>query len=237
MSTPMIADVHSHILPGMDDGSASLEESAAMLAMLKAQNISWVAATPHFYPNRDHLQHFLERRAKAAEELKAFLGEKEDTIPFILGAEVYYYPGMSDSEALKELTFGSSPYILVEMPMSPWTDAMFLELARIREKQDLIPVVAHVDRYIRPLHHHGIPARLEKLPVLVQANASFFLRKSTRSMALRMMKKGQIHLLGSDCHNTVQRPPRLGEAVEVIRRKLGESVLETLAENGKNLFI
>ena len=232
----MIADVHSHILPGIDDGSASLEESAALIAMLKEQNVPWVAATPHFYPNRDHLGRFLQRREKAAEELKAFLGEDGQTLPVVLGAEVYYYPGMSDSEALKQLTYGGSPYLLVEMPMSPWTDAMFRELAQIREKQGLIPVVAHVDRYIRPLRHHGIPARLEKLPVLVQANASFFLRRSTRSMALRMLKKGQIHLLGSDAHNVNHRVPRLGEAVEVIRRELGESALETLAENAKNIY-
>lgn len=232
----MIADMHSHVLPGVDDGSSSLEESAALIAMLKEQNVPWVAATPHFYPNRDHPGEFLERRAKAAAELNAFLEEKGDALPLVLGAEVYYYPGMSDSEALKQLTFGDSPYILVEMPMSPWTDAMFRELVQIREKQGLIPVVAHVDRYIRPLRHHGIPARLEKMPVLVQANASFFLRRGTASMALRMLKKGQIHLLGSDCHNTAHRPPRLGEAVELIRRELGESVLLRLAETAKNIY-
>lgn len=232
----MIADLHSHILPGIDDGSASLAESAALIAILKAQNVPWVAATPHFYPHRDHLDRFLQRREKAAEELKAYLGEDGRTIPVILGAEVYYYPGMSDSEALKKLTYGESPYLLVEMPMSPWTDAMYRELGRIREKQGLIPVIAHVDRYISPLRQHGIPGRLEKLPVLVQANASFFLRQSTRSLALRMLKKGQIHLLGSDCHNVKYRAPRLAEAVEVIRRKLGKPALVTLAKNANDIY-
>lgn len=232
----MIADVHSHILPGIDDGSASPEESVALITMLQEQNVPWAAATPHFYPHRDHPDRFLERREKAAEKLKGILEEKGIEFPIIPGAEVYYYPGMSDSDALTRLTLGGSPYILVEMPMSPWTDVMFRELTQIREKQGLIPVIAHVDRYIRPLRHHGIPARLEKMPVLVQANASFFLRPGTRSMALGMLKKGQIHLLGSDCHNTAHRPPRLGEAVELIRRKLGESVLLTLAENAKDIY-
>ena len=232
----MIADLHSHILPGIDDGSASLEESAALITMLKEQNVPWVAATPHFYPHRDHPDRFLQRREKAAEELKSYLGEDGQTLPVILGAEVYYYSGMSDSEALKLLTYGSSPYLLVEMPMGPWTDAMFRELIQIREKQGLIPVIAHMDRYIGPLRKHGIPARLEKLPVLVQANASFFLERSTRSLALRMLKKGQIQLLGSDCHNVKYRAPRLGEAVEVIRRKLGESALVTLEKNAKKIY-
>jgi protein-tyrosine phosphatase len=233
----MIADVHSHILPGIDDGSASPEESAVLLTMLKQQNVPWVAATPHFYPSQDRPHRFLERRAAALEQLNAFLGEDAGIPPIIPGAEVYYYAGMSDSEALKELTFGGTDYLLVEMPMSPWTESMFRELDRIHEKQGLIPVVAHVDRYIQPLRDHGIPRRLEELPVLVQANAGFFLRPSTRSMALRMLKKGQIHLLGSDCHSIAHRPPRLGEAVEVIRRKLGEAVLEQLAENGKEIYL
>lgn len=232
----MIADLHSHILPGIDDGSASLEESATLIAMLKAQNVPWVAATPHFYPNRDHPDRFLQRREKAAEELKAYMGVNGQMLPVILGAEVYYYPGMSESEALRKLTYGSSPYLLVEMPMGPWTDAMFRELGKIRERQGLIPVIAHVDRYIGPLRQHGIPARLAELPVLVQANASFFLRRSTRSLALRMLKKGQIHLLGSDCHNVKYRAPALGTAVEVIRRKLGRSALVTLAKNAKKIY-
>lgn len=215
----MIADVHSHILPGIDDGSASVEESAALLARLREQNVRWVAATPHFYPSQDHPERFLARRAEAAERLESYLGEKANTLPIILGAEVHYYPGMSESEALQTLTLGDSHYILVEMPHSPWSERMFRELEMIRERQGLTPVIAHVDRYIQPLRDHGIPGRLESLPVLVQANASFFLRRSTRGMALRMLEKGRIHLLGSDCHNMTSRPPRLEEAEEVIRRR------------------
>ena len=143
---------------------------------------------------------------------------------------------MGDSDVLKELTFGDSRYVLVEMPMRTWTDVMFRDLEKIYEKQDLIPVIAHVDRYIGPLRDYGIPGRLAELPVLVQANAGFFLRTSTRSMALRMLKKGRIHLLGSDCHSLDRRPPRIGEAVEVIRRKLGEAALEQLAENAKEIY-
>lgn len=232
----MIADVHSHILPGIDDGSASLEESAALLTMLKEQNVPWVAATPHFYPSQDRPQRFLERRAGALERLREFLGDRADMPAIVPGAEVYYFPGMGDSDVLKELTFGDSRYVLVEMPMRTWTDVMFRDLEKIYEKQDLIPVIAHVDRYIGPLRDYGIPGRLAELPVLVQANAGFFLRTSTRSMALRMLKKGRIHLLGSDCHSLDRRPPRIGEAVEVIRRKLGEAALEQLAENAKEIY-
>ena len=232
----MIADVHSHILPGIDDGSASPEESAVLLTMLKQQNVPWVAATPHFYPSQDRPHRFLERRAAALEQLNAFLGEDAGIPPIIPGAEVYYYAGMSDSEALKELTFGGTDYLLVEMPMSPWTESMFRELDRIHEKQGLIPVVAHVDRYIQPLRDHGIPRRLEELPVLVQANAGFFLRPSTRSMALRMLRGGQIHLLGCDCHNIDSRKPNLGEAISLIEKRIGNVPVENLRELGRQVL-
>lgn len=232
----MISDLHSHILPAVDDGSANVEESTALLRLLKAQGIHRVVATPHFYPGQDHPDRFLERRHQALEQLRLHLGKERDLPEIVLGAEVLYYPGMSDSDALRKLTIGDSSYLLVEMPMGPWTETMFRELKQIWEKQGLVPVVAHVDRYIGPFRTHGIPEKLEELPVLVQANASFFLGRSTRSMALRMLKKGQIHLLGSDCHNLKHRPPRLGEAVAVIRDRLGREVLDQVEETEALIF-
>ena len=107
---------------------------------------------------------------------------------------------------------------------------MYRELEGIREKQGLTPIIAHVDRYIRPFHTYKIPARLEKLPVLVQANASFFLERGTRGMALKMLRAGQIHLLGSDCHNMDSRRPNLGQAVEIIQSKLGKDPLAQTAQ-------
>ena len=232
----MVADVHSHILPGVDDGSAGVDESIAMLQAMKSQGIQKVIATPHFYPGIDNPEEFLARRAEAMDRLSEAISGLPDMPQILLGAEVYYYPEMSNSESLKRLTMGGSRYIMVELPQSPWPDRIYQELVRIRENQGLIPIVAHVDRYIQPLRTYSIPQKLQELPVLVQANASFFLRTSTRNMALKMLKNGMIHLLGSDCHNMDTRPPRLGEAVEVIRRKLGDGALAPLLEAQKQLL-
>ena len=232
----MVADVHSHILPGVDDGSAGVDESIAMLQAMKSQGIQKVIATPHFYPGMDNPEEFLARRAEAMDRLSEAISGLPDMPQILLGAEVYYYPEMSNSESLKRLTMGGSRYIMVELPQSPWPDRIYQELVRIRENQGLIPIVAHVDRYIQPLRTYSIPQKLQELPVLVQANASFFLRTSTRNMALKMLKNGMIHLLGSDCHNMDTRPPRLGEAVEVIRRKLGDGALAPLLEAQKQLL-
>ena len=114
------------------------------------------------------------------------------------------------------------------MPQSPWKENHYRELEGIYTKHGITPIVAHVDRYIRPFHTYGIPERLEELPVLVQANASFFLQNATRGMALRMLKKGRIHLLGSDCHNMRSRRPNLDEAVGCIEQKLGKKAVDYL---------
>lgn len=228
----MIADFHSHVLPGIDDGSASVEESLAMLRMEAAQGIRQVVATPHFYPMHDSPERFLARRSRAEAMLREHMAQESGLPEIIVGAEVYFFPGISDSEVLKQLTIEGKRFILIEMKELPWGNYVFRELENIYVKQGLVPIVAHVDRYIAPFRTHGIPERLADLPVLVQANAGFFLRRATKGMAMRMLNKGQIHLLGSDCHNLSSRPPRLGEAVDEIQKRLGNQALERLENQG-----
>lgn len=224
----VITDFHSHILPGIDDGSSSLAESIEMLRMEAQQGIRHVIATPHFYARYDDPKQFLINRRKAELRLREAL-EKEPGLPEVtVGAEVHFFSGMSHSDLLPYLTIGPKSCILIEMPDSPWTDSMYRELENISARQGLVPIVAHVDRYIAPFRTHQIPQRLEELPVLVQANANFFLRSNTRSLAMKMLKKNQIQLLGSDCHNLTTRQPNLGYAVEVIQRRLGPDVLDRI---------
>ena len=102
---------------------------------------------------------------------------------------------------------------------------MYRELEELYVRRGLTPIVAHVDRYISPFRTFGIPKKLEELPVLVQANAEFFLNRYTADMALRMLKKERIHLLGSDCHDLHSRKPNLGDAVDLIQKRLGGQVV------------
>lgn len=233
----MICDFHSHILPGIDDGSASPEESIALLRLEAEQGVRLVAATPHFYAQRDHMEHFLERRAAAADALRRAAGEKPDLPDVILGAEVYYFSGISQSEQIRQLALEDTGHVLIEMPSAPWTEGMYRELAQIPENLGLTPIIAHVDRYLGRFLDHGIPERLAKLPVRVQANASFFLHRSTAHKALRMLKQGQIHVLGSDCHNTVTRVPNLAPAVERIRRELGREAIVQIRKNEREILM
>lgn len=220
-----IVDFHSHILPGVDDGSASLEQSIAMLQMEAAQGITHVIATPHFYAQHDKPESFLRKRAEAEKLLRAEMAKYPNMPKLSIGCEVYYFNGISDSDILSQLTIDGKRYILIEMPMPPWSERIYRDLESIYFKQNLVPVVAHIDRYIAPFHTFHIPDRLEHLPVMIQANASFFLEKQTRRMALRMLGKGKIHLLGSDCHDLSGRKPNLGEALKIIEKKFGPDII------------
>lgn len=224
-----VSDLHSHVLPGIDDGSASIEESIELLRMEAQQGIRRVVATPHFYAQHDTPERFLRRRAEAEARLREEMKKHEGLPQLLVGAEVYFFSGISESDILPDLAIDGKRYILVEMPQPPWTEAMYRELEGIYTKSGLTPIVAHVDRYISRFHTFKIPQRLAELPVLVQANAEFFLQKSTASMALRMLKQDQIHLLGSDCHDLKTRKPDLGSALRLIGSRLGEEALERVS--------
>lgn len=231
-----LIDFHSHVLPGIDDGSPDVQTSIAMLRLQAEQGITHVVATPHFYPDRDRPELFLQRRDRAEEKLRREMAKYNDLPQVIMGAEVYFFRGISHCEALPLLTLGKKDCIMIEMPPPVWGDAAYRELWQIHGHFGLTPVIAHVDRYIAPWHTHRIPEKLKQLPVVVQANASFFLEKRTAGMALRMLQAGKIQLLGSDCHNLTDRSPNLGQAVQVVRNRAGEAYLQHIQDCGCELL-
>ena len=223
-------DFHSHILPGIDDGSVSAEMSVAMLLRMAQQGITRVVATPHFYPHRNTLERFFARRENAVRQLQQAMEGYPGLPQIILGAEVYYFAGISRSEILPRLAIGNTGCILIEMPHAPWTEEMYRELENIRIRHGLIPIIAHLDRYITPLRQYGIPERVQQMDVLVQLNGSFFLHRGNRRLARKLLEKDCIHLIGSDCHDMAGRAPNLDLALEAIRQQMGEHCLERMAQ-------
>lgn len=218
-------DFHSHVLPGMDDGSKSVEESLAMLEATAQQGISHMAATSHFYPMEDSPEQFLARRAAVVERLR--YAWKPGLPKLLLGAEVYFFEGMSGVKELDALCLEGTELLLVEMPFHPWTDRMVKELLAVHEHRALTVVLAHIERYFR-FQPKGIWDDLLDQGLLMQCNAEYFLSWRTRKKACRMLAEGKVHLLGSDSHNMSARPPRLGEALSVIgapeRRMLEDNI-------------
>lgn len=231
-----LIDFHTHILPGVDDGSRSPEMTRSMLRMEAEQGVEAVAATPHFYPQTDTPERFLERRHRAEEKLRDAMADQTGLPAVHMGAEVAFYRGMSESDALQQLRLGVSRYVLVEMPAALWSDAHFEELRQIRHRQGLIPVIAHVERYLPTFGVNRIMGKLEDCGAVIQANAEFFLHRASARTAMRLLQEERIQLLGSDCHNTDSRPPNLGQAVSRIKARGGEALFQSIITNGKKIF-
>lgn len=232
-------DFHSHVLPGMDDGSSSPEESIAMLEMSAAQGIDHIFATCHFYPDEEDPASFLRRRREACRELLAFSEgrDKSNPLPEIhLGAEVYYFPGISTCDDIKPLALGETKLLLVEPPVAPFSASMLDEIERIGPNLGLIPVIAHLDRYCRFLRDNTLFDILSERRVLIQVNASFFLHRDSRKFAMEMLEKSRFQLMGSDCHNTTTRAPNIGLAVEEINKKNLGKHLVNIIEVGYNIL-
>ncbi len=219
-------DFHSHILPCIDDGSQSIEESIEMLQMLKAQGCDTVALTSHFLAGDESPQKFLSKRAIAYDKLVNEIEKSDKDLPKLLkGSEVYYYSGITKLDTLSELTLEGTNLLLLEMPMTRWGEFTIRELLEHANCASTQIVIAHIERYIS-MQKKDIIDRLLDAGILFQVNASFFISRKTRRKALKMLKNGQIHFIGTDCHNLKYRPPRLSEAIDIITDKLGKSFVD-----------
>ena len=229
-------DFHSHILPGIDDGSKNMEMSVEMIRQSIRQGITGIVLTPHFYAALDEPEAFFRRREAAAQKLFDAAREIPDCPKLLLGAEVHYYRGMSHSAVLERFCIGQSSAILVEMPFRAWGRQEIRELGEIRSRLGLQVVVAHVDRYLSRLRGSELELLHAEADALLQANADFFLRRLTRRKAVHMLRDGLIDLLGSDCHNLEERAPNLGPAAAYIESKLGPNALAEMDHRARRIF-
>jgi len=229
-----LIDFHTHILPEIDDGSRSVDESVLMLKTLANQKTKKVILTPHFYADDESIDGFLSRRNTAYERLVEKVPSGGPNI--VLGAEVRYYPGISHLQDLKKLRIEGTKFLLLEMPFNSWTEHVISEVIDIASRGKITLVIAHFERYI-PFVNNEVFSRLIDNGVLFQANASFFggFFKSVR--ALKMLKGNRIHFIGSDCHNASDRAPNMNVAYRTILKNLGEVAAEEFFNYGNELFL
>lgn len=225
-----VIDFHSHILPGLDDGSKDIHMTSAMLTEAKRQGIDVMVATPHFYGDSMKLETFLKDRREAfaaASEAAEQVG-----IQLYCGSEVAYFRGISRAEDIRQLCIRGTNLMMVEMPFHAWTGQELRELEALIHS-GVRPIIAHLERFPYFQEDKSMIDQLLDLPVLIQVNAGPLLRWSNRRRPLRWLKEGQAHLLGSDAHNTSSRSVNLGPAREVIRKKLGQQTLDHIDSIGQ----
>lgn len=231
-------DFHSHILPGVDDGAQDVSESLALLRQSFLQGVDVMVASSHYYPDEECPKDFLKRRNRAFRQLQdAMLVSTEVYPKVVLGAEVLYFPGISEAEEVRSLVVGPGRCILVEPPIVPWSNSMLDEIAHLGENMNCLPVIAHVNRYMDILRDESLIDRVRERKMAVQVNASYFTNPKTVKKAIRNLKQGKIQLIGSDCHNLNTRPPNLGLAWKQAKAYHVEAEFRALRKNAIQLLV
>lgn len=215
-------DFHSHILPDIDDGSGSVEESLELLRMLRAQGVTRVVATPHFYSDEMKLDEFLKKRERSAGFLRTSVleaMERGESFPQVfVGAEVAFFKGISRSERIKDLCIAGTKLLLLEMPFEPWSRDVTAELLSVRTYLNVAPVIAHIER-CKAFGDNVLIDLIVDNDVFIQMNGEAFFNFFTRRRALRLLKDEKVYLLGSDCHNITSRAPDWNRTFELIEKK------------------
>ncbi|MBQ4381384.1 MAG: capsular polysaccharide biosynthesis protein [Oscillospiraceae bacterium] len=218
-------DLHSHFLPGIDDGSKDLDMTRAMLTMCAEQGVDLMCATPHFYADSMRLKSFLSRRQEAYEKTRPVADELG--IDIALGAEVAFFAGMSDADGIEALCYEGTKTMLVEMPFREWTDKDIREIEKLL-RGGIRPVIAHMERFFRFQKGRRLTDAMFDLPVYVQLNAECLLGFMDRLRYLKFFGDGRAQLLASDCHNTTSRSPNLAQGRAVVEKKYGPESLEKM---------
>ncbi len=197
MEIVITTDFHSHILPGADHGSDGIKTSRGQLDVISSHGIKRVVATPHFYPTADNVNTFLKRRGECADALRSVMHEGDPEI--LLGAEVLICDGIERMDGLESLAVDGTKCILLEMPMTRWTDRTY-ETVEAISSNGFDVVMAHIDRY-DPKYID----ELMTLDVFAQLNPGTFETRKGRKFAAKWLEAGKVVAVGSDLHGASDR--------------------------------
>lgn len=191
-------DFHTHLLPGIDDGSRNVEETQSILEGQAHHGIKTVVATPHFYPDHQ-IETFVQKRQEAREKIEE--GLQKTGIDLRLGAEVLLSVDTWKLEGVEALCIEGTRYILVELPYTHWSDWVYTSVQKLIDNKRFIPILAHVERYEDVEDNPNCLIPFIEMGCLLQMNAKSLHPESTRrKLCTKLVKHKFIHLLGSDVH-------------------------------------
>lgn len=217
-------DIHCHILPKLDEGPSSLEESVKMLQIAYQDGIAAVVATPHIING-------LYKNTRETIDIAILeLRKLTDLVPIYIGAEIRIDRGLADRAVNNELPLiNNNHYILLELPAFVIPPLLQLEnIAQRLKKNQITPIFAHPERNIPILKNLCIMERLVRCGALFQITAMSITNKSMQGPALKMIKKGYVHAVASDAHDVCKRPPILSGAFEIISKKFDSDMASKL---------
>ena len=206
-----------------------------MLWQAKKQNVKTIVATPHFNFEDIDIDVFFEKREQGAKLLEEACEGMENMPRIIKGAEVYLTPDMADRKRLRELCIEGTDCILIELPIGEWTGWIYNEIYKIRTR-DMIPVLAHLERYVAHKSNIKKIERLLEMEVCVQINADDVGKFRYNSIIKKIIKSDKLVVLGSDTHNPVTRANKIEEAIKKLKGKYGKGYLARLENNAEMLL-
>ncbi len=204
-------DIHTHIVPGVDDGAKDLNTSLSMIEKEINEGVDSIVFTPHSYCHKDvSKSEILDSFNKLENAIK----EKFPTLKYYLGQEIYY-----DKSTFKKLenneyiSINNTKYILIEFDYYITLDELEEIIYSIRLK-GYEPIIAHIERYnINLKDYYKLK---EKTNVLMQVNTKFLIENKHK--AKKMIKDKIIDYVASDCHSLDHRPPNLGKVKKIIEK-------------------
>lgn len=223
-------DIHSHILPGVDDGSDSLEMSMDMLRMAAQDGVTHIILTPHNKPWHRPMDN--AGMAKKISLLQDKANQEQMNLKLFAGSELYYRSGLSEEleQGLAE-TLANSQYVLVEFEPSADYDYIRNGVYALL-MGGYYPIIAHTERYKNVCSKLARVAELIDMGCFIQVNAGSIMGKygfGVKQLTRKMLKQCLVHFVATDAHDPVKRPPCLSSCAEYIGKKYGQ-------ENRHRLF-
>jgi protein-tyrosine phosphatase len=225
-----VIDIHSHILPGLDDGAKSWEQSLQMAQMAAEDGIQTMVATPHLFKNKIiDMEQFNPKEIILGhvEELRRKLLEEKIPLEIVPGCD---FPlGFESLQLLDEgraLTINDAKrYLLLELPdtaLPPATEEICFHL----QSKGITPIITHPERHmiIQEMPHKL--KRLIDLGCLAQMTGNSltgWFGRRVKKISRQLIKLGYIHLLATDAHDHERRPPLLKQAFTELSRLVGEN--------------
>lgn len=229
----MQTDIHTHILPGIDDGAPDLKVSKEILRALKEEKVTYVALTPHYYSYKKSQEDFFKDRTKAFEALSS-LPEAKD-FQFTLGAEVYLTETVFNCEDLSSLCYEGTNLMLTELEYTKtFTTSSRRRLMRLIHDYSITPVLAHIERFPF-LHDPYLLDELKHMGCLFQVNLTSFSSLLARRRLYRYFAMGFVDFLGEDVHRTVLRGQDRERLFERINKHAPE-LIPVADHNAKTLI-
>jgi protein-tyrosine phosphatase len=226
-----MVDIHSHILPQVDDGSHSLEESVEMCRTSAADGITVMVATPHAHDGM-HKTHEPDFLLQKVAELNKELGGSPK---IVLGCELRFTHALVKQicETHSAPTIAGGPYALVEFPhavVPPGSEHPLFELM----SNQITPIIAHPERNMMLMSEPERFYELVSIGVLGQMDTGSIMGqfgKKVQQASRVMLENGLIHFIASDCHNTRNRLPGMSAAVASTAEIVGEEYAHAIADD------